>query len=110
MADFTTERFQRAFDPHASYVNLLTAAEPGAMNTREGMMPLALPTDRDAIEVALYSAIANGAPRVCRIRNTDALGEFFVSESLLEDVRTSSDLELLSEPTELPYDANGNIL
>jgi hypothetical protein len=110
MADFTTERFARAFDPHSSYVNLLTAAEPGAMNTREGLMPLALATDRDAIEVALYSAIADGEPRVCRIRNTDALGEFFVSESLLKHVKDCESLEIIDGAVPLPYDEKGNLL
>lgn len=110
MADFTTERFVKAFDSHTSYVNLLTAAEPNAMNTREGMMPLALRTDRDAIEVALYSAIAEGDPRVCRIRNTDALGEFEVSESLLAEVRSNAMLEILTEPRPIPYNENGDLL
>jgi hypothetical protein len=110
MADFTTERFAKAYDPHASYVNLLTAAEPHAMTTREGMMPLALPTDRDAIEVALYSAIADGDPRVCRIRNTDALGEFDISESLVNEVRSNSSLEILSAPKPLPFNERGDLL
>ena len=72
MADFTTQRFADAYDPVVSYVNLLTASEPGG-NTREGPMPLALPSDQEAIEVALFSSLAGEAERVCRIRNTAML-------------------------------------
>jgi hypothetical protein len=49
LADFTTERFLNDYDPHVTYVNLLTATEPGVINTRERPPPLALASDRDAI-------------------------------------------------------------
>ena len=57
MADFTTRRFVESYDPAVSYVNLLTATEPGG-NTREGPLPLALDSDREAIEVGLFSSLA----------------------------------------------------
>ncbi|HEY2081440.1 MAG TPA: hypothetical protein VGI88_01555, partial [Verrucomicrobiae bacterium] len=85
LADFTTERFLRDFDPAPTFVNLLTATEPDAVNTREGTLPLALPSDREAIEVALFSALTKAAPRVCRIKSTAQLDEFWVSESLLKE-------------------------
>ena len=50
MADLTTQRFVDEFDWQTTYVNLFTATEPDAMNSREGQLPLALATDRDAIE------------------------------------------------------------
>jgi len=84
LADFTTERFARAYDPHATWINLLTASEPGARNTVEGPLPLALASDREAIEVALYSCLGTN-PRVCRIQNTASLHEFWISESLTEE-------------------------
>src|SRR2546421_4239249 len=43
LADFTTRRFVDEYDETSTYVNLLTATEPGAMNTFEGALPLALP-------------------------------------------------------------------
>jgi hypothetical protein len=108
MADFTTERFLRAYDPNVSYVNLLTAAEPDAMNTREGLVPIALPSDRDAIEVALYSAIA-AEPRVCRIKDTDALSEFWISESLFEEAKQNHTLTILEPAQPINYDSHGNL-
>jgi hypothetical protein len=73
MADFTTQRFADAYDPAVSYINLLTASEPGG-NTREGPLPLVLNSDEEAMEVALFSSLAGKEPRICRIKNTAAFG------------------------------------
>jgi hypothetical protein len=109
LADFTTGRFVRAYDPLVSYVNLLTASEPGG-NTREGPLPLALPSDRDALEVALYSALAHEPARVCRIRNTAELARLWVSEGLLGEVRMNPKLTIASEVAPMAFDETGNLL
>src|SRR5947209_11631795 len=88
MADFTTRRFVDSYDPAVSYVNLLTASEPGG-NTREGPLPLALDSDREAVEVGLFSSLAGAAPRVCRIKNTALLDELWVSTALLDEVKAN---------------------
>jgi hypothetical protein len=108
MADFTTERFRRSYDPAVTYMNLLTAQEPGG-NTREGPMPLALPSDREALEVALYSSLAPAQPRMCRIRSTAQLDEFWASDALAQDVQLNPKLDKLSEPQCLPFDERGNL-
>jgi len=109
MADFTTQRFADAYDPLVSYINLVTASEPGG-NTREGPVPLALPTDQDAIEVALFSSLAGADERVCRIRNTAMLDEMWVSPSLLAEVARNPALYVLQPPLPMPFDENGNLL
>jgi len=109
MADFTTRRFADAYDPAVSYINLLTASEPGG-NTREGPLPLALDTDCEAVEVGLFSSLARAKPRVCRIRNTAMLDEIWVSESLLEEVKANPKLEILAPPAPLEFDGSGNLL
>jgi len=108
LSDFVTQRFADAYDPAVTYVNLLTASEPGG-NSQEGLLPLALPSDREAIEVALYAAIAGADPRVCRIKNTEELGEFWVSEGLLEEVQHHPKLTVLEPPTSLPFNEAGNL-
>ena len=108
MADFTTQRFAATYDPTISYINLLTATEPGG-NTREGPLPLALASDRDAVETGLFSSLAGDQPRVCRIRNTASLDEFWVSEALAGDVKGSSRLEMLGTPQPVAFDAAGNL-
>ena len=85
MADFTTRRFADAYDPVVSYVNLLTASEPGG-NTREGPLPLALDSDREAIEVGLFSSLP-GAVHACAGSGTPpVLDEMWVSDALLDEV------------------------
>ena len=108
LADFTTRRFLDAYDPAATYINLLTATEPGN-TTREGPLPLALPTDREAIEVALYSSLGNGDPRVCRIRNTGRLDEMWISESLAEDAKRHPRVTVESDAQPLPYNPAGDL-
>jgi hypothetical protein len=98
-----------AYDPGVNYVNLLTASEPGG-TARKGPLPLALPSDQEAVEVALYSAIAGDRPRVCRIRNTARLDEFWVSESLLDDVRRNHPLRVLDPSAPLAFDPVGNLI
>jgi hypothetical protein len=108
MADFTTRRFADSYDPAVTYINLLTASEPGG-NTREGPLPLALNSDREAAEVGLFSSLAGAAPRVCRIRNTALLDEVWASEALLEEVKANSKLEILQPPSQMQFNDAGNL-
>lgn len=109
LADFTTQRFVDEYDEAVTYVNLLTATEPGAMNTMEGPLPLALKTDREAIEVALFSALASPQPRICRIKNTACLDELWVSEALLREVELQDKLTVLDKPAPAGFDTRGNL-
>jgi hypothetical protein len=109
MADFTTRRFAGAYDPAISYINLITASEPGG-NTREGPMPLILDSDREAAEVALFSSLAGPKPRVCRIHSTAQLDEIWASEALLDEVKANPKLDIVAPPASLPFDEQGNLL
>jgi hypothetical protein len=109
LADFTTQRFVDEFDWNTTYVNLFTAIEPNAMNTREGQLPLALGSDREAIEVGLFSSLASNEPRVCRIKSTAELDEFFVSEALLQELNGNDKFETLSRPEPLEFGSDGNL-
>jgi hypothetical protein len=108
MADFTTRRFVESYDPAVSYVNLLTASEPGG-NTREGPLPLALDSDREAIEVGLFSSLAGAAPRICRIKNTALLDEVWASEALLDQVKANPNLEILQPPSLVEFNSAENL-
>jgi len=109
LADFTTKRFLDEYDSAVTYVNLLTATEPDAMNTREGPLPIALPSDREAMEVALFSSRASERPRVCRIKNTAMLDEMWVSDALLEEVNQNSGLRVSSPLAPLEFNEKGNL-
>ena len=109
LADFTTRRFVNEYDEAVTYVNLLTASEPGAMNTIEGPLPLALVNDRDAIEVALFSSLASSQPRICRIKNTACLDELWVSEALLADVEQNAKLKVIDKVAPVEFTSEGNL-
>jgi hypothetical protein len=109
LADFTTERFVRDFDPAHTFINLLTATEADVVNPREGTLPLALPSDREAIEVALYSALAKISPRFCRIKSTARLDEFWVSESLMAEALAVPGTTLIEPVRSLEFDSAGNL-
>jgi hypothetical protein len=108
MADFTTRRFVDSYDPEVSYINLLTASEPGG-NTREGPLPLALDSDREAAEVGLFSSLAGASPRVCRIKSTALLDELWASEALLGEVKANPKLEILKPPAPMEFNAAENL-
>lgn len=110
LADFTTERFRREYDPEPTNINLLTATEPDSMNAREGALPIVLATDRDVIAVAIRSSLPKAAPRICRIRNTAEVGEFWVSETLVPEVERNPGLSIIGTPSEWRFDVKGNIL
>jgi hypothetical protein len=108
MADFTTRRFVASYDPAVSYINLLTASEPRG-NTREGPVPLALDSDREAVEVGLFSSLAGAAPRVCRIKNTALLDELWASEALLEEIKANPKLVILQPPSPMEFNDSENL-
>jgi len=79
------------------------------MNTREGPLPLALKSDKQAIEVALFSSLASARPRVCRIKNTAMLDEMWVSEALLEEVNQNLRLRVSNGIVPLEFNEKGNL-
>jgi Domain of unknown function (DUF362) len=108
LADFTTQRFMKTYDPRITYVNLLTATEPGS-TAREGPLPLPLESDREAIEVGLYSSLAGDRPRLCRIQNTSLLEHLWISEALIDEARQNPRLTIESDPAVPEFDGAGNL-
>jgi hypothetical protein len=106
-ADFTTRKLVEKIDMKATLINCLAACSPGGAK-----LPPAFDTDREAIETAL-SCTGLLAPereaRVVRIKNTLMIGEIEVSESLLADVAKKAHLTRLGPPTDLQFDAAGNL-
>ena len=78
------------------------------MNTLEGLVPLALDSDREAIEIALFSSLAGPNPRVCRIQNTACLDEMWVSGALLSEVKQKN-LTVLENLRPVEFNAHGNL-
>ena len=91
-ADIVTEQVFDQIDRLKTWTNALTAGSLGG-----GKLPVALPTDEQAIMAAASCVPGVNAEeaRIVRIRNTLALDEIAVSESLLVDVGRSDRCELI---------------
>jgi len=110
LADFTTERLASKYDWKSCYINLLTGRDPDG-RLIEGQLPLPLKTDREAMEVALYSSMPEHSeepPRIVRIRSTRRLDVMYVSEALVAEATQNPSVTVLDEPREMPFDDQGN--
>ena len=104
-ADFTTVRLARKMDFGRTYPNALTSTV-----ARPVGLPMVLPSDRLALAAALLTCNAVGrAPRMVRIKNTAYLEEFWVSESMLDEVRQNPSLTVVEGPAPAAFDPDGNL-
>lgn len=106
MADVTTRRVMDTMDFGATYMNCLTSGV-----TASGRLPMALDSDRLAIQAAIHTL--NGADRsalqMIRIQDTLHLEEIWVSETLFSALRANPAMEILSGPETLSFDQAGNL-
>lgn len=104
-ADVITQRFVREMDWTKTYVNIVTSGEPGGAS-----LPLVANNDREAISIAMRGVIMLDGPeaRIVRIENTLDLGDIWVSEPMIADVEANAQMELVGEPFEAGFDADGN--
>jgi hypothetical protein len=110
LADLTTQRLVSKIDYQPTFVNALTSGHSLVAKT-----PVFLPTDRDAITIALQTCgtIDTKKARVVRIKNTLRLEKMWISETLLEEVKAEPKLqkilEIVDEPREMQFDVLGNL-
>lgn len=104
--DVTTRRCLEKCDFEATYPNALTSTTFSPFR-----VPMVLESDRDAIGACLKYCGGNDPlhPRVIRIRDTMHMGEIWVSEALVDEVRANPQMEIMGEPRELPFDESGNL-
>jgi uncharacterized protein (DUF362 family) len=105
-AEFCTRRALEQVDVEITRINCLTAGHaPGAM------LPLDFPTDRAAIEAALPTVglVKPEAAKMLWIHNTLELGEVECSAAYFDEARDRADLEILTDPRPLEFDAAGNL-
>ena len=105
-ADITTARAAHKMNLGQTYPNGLTSTVVGPL-----ALPMTMPADHLALAAAVLTCNAVGRePRIMRIANTLKLGEFTISESMLEEVRAHPDLEVVAGPDAVAFDADGNLL
>ncbi|WP_240417424.1 lactate racemase domain-containing protein [Paenibacillus periandrae] len=106
-ADFTTQRLVDKMDLAATFVNGLTSTvcAPTKISTT-------LDNDFYAIKAAVKTCniLDYTKCRLVRIQDTLHLGEIEISVNLLEDAKKHADIEILSEPYDLQFDSEGNLV
>jgi hypothetical protein len=92
LADIVTARLAGKVDFTTTYINHLTS---GLIGLQRGALPITLPTEREAIAMAMRACGQPdmGAVRLVRIRNTLLLDALWVSAALLPEVAAHPLLE-----------------
>jgi hypothetical protein len=106
LAEFCRSRVLRERDETVTRINSCTGG-----NVCCAMTPLDYETDREILDAAL-PLIGLTEPRDAKllwIRNTLQVAELGCSAAYLDEVRQRKDLEILSPPQPLPFDAAGNL-
>jgi len=106
MAEFCRSRVVRDTDVRKTRINCLTGGHAPA-----GMFPFDYETDREMLDTALPSIGLTEPPhaKLLWVHNTLDLIEVECGEGYLPQARESSNLEILTEPRPLPFDASGNL-
>ena len=104
LADVTTRRCLNDVDFESTWINVITAT---VLNG--GKIPVYQETDFDALMLAIRTCndIDFGSPRIARIKDTLSMEYIDVSEAFLDECRAHPEIEVLSEPHELEFDADG---
>ncbi|MGE5644593.1 MAG: hypothetical protein ACM336_02255 [Acidobacteriota bacterium] len=107
MADITTDRLVNRVDWKATHINSLTASTPTAIRT-----PIHFATDRECLEriATTVGKFDQKDVTIAWIRNTMELGLFAFSETLLPEIKQNPNLEIVSEPRELEFNSDGNLV
>lgn len=106
-ADFTTRKLVDKTDFKATYANGLTSTVVGPTH-----VPTVLDCDRDAILAAVKTSNARDLTKVrlVRIKDTLHLGEIFVSEAMLDEIKDHPNITILSEPANMQFDEQGELI
>jgi hypothetical protein len=106
ICEFTNQRTADAIDRKITAINCITGLHPTA-----AMIPIAYETDSEAIANALHTCGLVEPPqsKVIQIQDTLHLAEVLVSEAYLPELAGRNDLERISEPVEMAFDAIGNL-
>jgi hypothetical protein len=106
IAEFCRTRVLEQMDARITRINCLTGGHPTA-----AMLPLDYASDREILDAALPTIGLTDPPRARLqwIHNTLDVREVECAEAYLDEARGRSDLEILTEPRPLPFDAEGNL-
>jgi len=106
MVEFCRSQLLGEIDVAVTRLNGLTAGHISAV-----MTPLDYATDREVLAAALGTIGLTEPPqaKLLWIPDTLHLGEMECSVAYLAEARQRPELEILSDPRDLPFDAEGNL-
>ena len=105
MADLVTRRLMDKLDLHATQMNALTSKV-----LRSARLPISLENDRIALETALDGVPDPRRVRMARIKNTASLETFWVTESVLSELRSKQGITVDDDPLQLDFNDEGSLL
>lgn len=106
-ADVTTRRFFEKMDFETSYPNAITSHDPSSMK-----IPPVMPSDKNAVQMAIQTCFHVEQETGCKIvwmKNTLHFNPFYISEALLGEAESNSQIEILGSTREVMFDEKGNI-
>jgi hypothetical protein len=107
LADFVTERLVEKIDREATYLNCLTSGGP----TRAAI-PMTLSSD-EALLDAVWKALKPerlDQVRMMVIDNTLHLEEIWISENLVDELESKTEIQVVGESFSLEFDSQGRLL
>ena len=105
LADATTRKLYEKIDLVATYANHITSTVMGGCK-----IPMILNSDRMAIMacVRTCNVMDLSKLRLVRVPNTLHIGEIQISEALLPEAEANPNIEIISKPEPMVFDAEGN--
>ena len=105
LADIITQRLYDKIERQSTYANVITSSF-----LERGKIPVAVPTDRDAFDIAYRSCAPspNGQARIVRILDTLQLEDVYVSPAILDELRDATAIEVIERDVEM-FDASGSL-
>ncbi|MGK7899924.1 MAG: lactate racemase domain-containing protein [Hormoscilla sp.] len=106
LADFTTTRLVNKINFHKTYTNAIAAQD-----IRVAKIPIHFESDREVL-TAIFSLLGIEEPQRAKmiwIKNTLDLSEIEVSPAYQDAIGYYHDLSPLTEPRNIPFDADGNL-
>lgn len=106
LADVTTKRLVKKIDVDCTFPNVCTST---VLCTPK--IPLFTHTDKACIQIALKTCnyIDRAHPRIVRIQDTMHLEEIYISEAMLPEAKSLSQVEVLAPPEDWAFNKEGNL-
>jgi len=103
-ADITTRRCLNDIDFETTWINVVTATMLNG-----GKIPMYMENDFDALRLAIRTcnSIDYAKPKIVHVLDTLHLDTIALSETYLDTVTDIPEIEILSDPYELEFDAEG---